>query len=518
MLPELIYFLTELALASEDVLAGGSVYEGSGGTRKSNLFLAKITRPIYNVVFEEWYVKVDVDQKTNKDKKVLKDNFHRYLPALASSSKGLVGLVPLLLQKGANVNCTRADGWTPLMSACSSGHLLVSQLLLDAGASVDAAAADGFTALMEACTGGHRELVSLLLQHGASISHATPSGRTALILASLYGHAEVVELLLAHGADTRPNKFTALHAASGNGQGQVVKLLIAAAHWSDSDAAEAFFSACANGHLEVTQQLLQLGVPASSAASDGTTALIQACMGSHREVAAELILHGASLEDAFNTARRRKMPGVTRVLQRAVEEVTSRTGTEGRNLDHLVRNIEGKKKSRRPRHLSTGTGSTSTFLAETSEAAAATESSPKRQQADEEVEAEEDDAAYFASSGCPLTGASWFKVDGLETLEKSSPEPKEPKKQEELERAEPVERVEQVEREPERVDRVRELVPWTRVLEETASRFPESISSRLATNGPWSVRPMPFCREAFYTIEVLGEVEPASPLSSEGSR
>ncbi|CAJ1370155.1 unnamed protein product [Effrenium voratum] len=52
MLPELIYFLTELALASEDVLAGGSVYEGSGGTRKSNLFLAKITRPIYNVVFE----------------------------------------------------------------------------------------------------------------------------------------------------------------------------------------------------------------------------------------------------------------------------------------------------------------------------------------------------------------------------------------------------------------------------------------------------------------------------------
>lgn len=34
--------------------------------------------------------------------------------------KGLVGLVPLLLQKGASVNWTREDGWTPLMSACSA--------------------------------------------------------------------------------------------------------------------------------------------------------------------------------------------------------------------------------------------------------------------------------------------------------------------------------------------------------------------------------------------------------------
>ena len=61
-----------------------------------------------------------------------------------------MGLVPLLLQKGAAVNWRRADGWTPLMSACSGGHLPVAQLLLDAGASVDLAAEDGFTALMEA--------------------------------------------------------------------------------------------------------------------------------------------------------------------------------------------------------------------------------------------------------------------------------------------------------------------------------------------------------------------------------
>eukprot|EP00434_Breviolum_minutum_P021258 symbB.v1.2.018753.t1/scaffold1508.1/size114708/12 len=80
-MPEVVCFLTELALASEDVQMGGSVYQGNSGTTKSGLFLAKIIRPIYNVIFEEWYLRVDIDAK-GKDKKVLKDKFHRFLPAL----------------------------------------------------------------------------------------------------------------------------------------------------------------------------------------------------------------------------------------------------------------------------------------------------------------------------------------------------------------------------------------------------------------------------------------------------
>eukprot|EP00435_Cladocopium_sp_Y103_P009776 s3814_g2.t1 len=51
-MPEVVCFLTELALASEDVQMGGSLYQGSG-TTKSGLFLAKIIRPIYNVIFED---------------------------------------------------------------------------------------------------------------------------------------------------------------------------------------------------------------------------------------------------------------------------------------------------------------------------------------------------------------------------------------------------------------------------------------------------------------------------------
>ncbi|CAK9073435.1 unnamed protein product [Durusdinium trenchii] len=429
---------------------------------------------------------------------------------LTACTKGLAGLVPLLLKKGASVNWTRSDGWTPLMSACSGGHLTVAQLLLDAGACVDAAAADGFTALMEACTAGHLELVGLLLIHGANISHATPSGRTAVILASLYGHTEVVELLLQHHADPRPNKFTALHAASGNGQAGVVQLLLREVPlMADSEEASgSFISACANGHLEAAQLLLEHGVSPCVASADGTTALMKACMGSHRDVAAELILYGASVEDALNTARRSKMPGVTRVLHRAVEEAMARRKEEDcRGLDDLVQSIEGKKKgkklqSSKSSHFSSRTrshfsaASTSTALAFSE---GATETSPGRPEHAEQTD-DEHEEGFVANPKCPFSGASWFKALASEDegVDPFSPDGG-------REDADAVERVDGA------IEEDHGTVPWQRVLEETSGYFPESTSSRLDGYGLPVCRQMPIYGTACYTIEVLME-EPPSPI------
>lgn len=38
--------------------------------------------------WQEWYVKVDVDAKTGKDKKVLKQKYDRFLPAGTSQRVG----------------------------------------------------------------------------------------------------------------------------------------------------------------------------------------------------------------------------------------------------------------------------------------------------------------------------------------------------------------------------------------------------------------------------------------------
>ena len=52
----------------------GSVYQGNSGTTKSGLFLAKIIRPIYNVIFEAdfgcqvlWAVDICTNTKTSQD-------------------------------------------------------------------------------------------------------------------------------------------------------------------------------------------------------------------------------------------------------------------------------------------------------------------------------------------------------------------------------------------------------------------------------------------------------------------
>jgi len=79
---------------------------------------------------------------------------------------GNVSIVCLLLEKGANVHSTDADGATCLILAAFHGQLeCVTQLLL-AGACVDVSDSDGYTALMWAAFKGRTETANTLLQKG----------------------------------------------------------------------------------------------------------------------------------------------------------------------------------------------------------------------------------------------------------------------------------------------------------------------------------------------------------------
>ena len=57
---------------------------------------------------------------------------------MGASEQGHIGIVPLLLSAGANVNAARTDnGFTVLMSALYSGSLACVQALFKAGADVE---------------------------------------------------------------------------------------------------------------------------------------------------------------------------------------------------------------------------------------------------------------------------------------------------------------------------------------------------------------------------------------------
>lgn len=127
-----------------------------------------------------------------------------------------------ILDRGADVNETICDGWTPLMFAAHYGaDLEIIRTLVSAGADVNARDAEGMTALMVASTKSpDPEVIQALIDAGADVNAATDDGLTALTFAILHNPCPgAVQVLLDAGAD--PNAagddgWTPLFVAAAN--------------------------------------------------------------------------------------------------------------------------------------------------------------------------------------------------------------------------------------------------------------------------------------------------------------
>jgi ankyrin repeat protein len=127
-----------------------------------------------------------------------------WTPLLRASREGHVGVVRLLLDKGAAVNEEDDDGYTALFFASSFGHTAVVRLLVAGGADPTIANYDGWTPLIAACEGGHLEVVRLLLGHASAkitINHRGDDGETAVWCACQMGRGGTARALLESGAD-----------------------------------------------------------------------------------------------------------------------------------------------------------------------------------------------------------------------------------------------------------------------------------------------------------------------------
>jgi uncharacterized protein len=161
--------------------------------------------------------------------------------------KGDKDTLRTLIQKGANVNESEADGATALHWASYRDDLQSVDTLLKAGAKVNAANDLGATALWTAAQNGSEAMVKRLLDAGANPNLALLSGETPLMVASRTGSSAVAELLIAKGADlnaTATRKQTALMWAVAQKHADVVKVLLAhsanvharTATWTDVEA------------------------------------------------------------------------------------------------------------------------------------------------------------------------------------------------------------------------------------------------------------------------------------------
>jgi len=148
-----------------------------------------------------------------------------------ASQYGHLGLVEMLLGKGAEVDKGSTRGSTSLLSASFAGHLGVVGALLDKGAEVNTARTDGVSPFYAAAQNGHLGVVEALLGKGAEVDKACNDGRTPLYAAACNGLVGVVRALLGEGADVdkahtrRGGVETPVQAATRNGHGAIVEIL-----------------------------------------------------------------------------------------------------------------------------------------------------------------------------------------------------------------------------------------------------------------------------------------------------
>ncbi|HEX3186839.1 MAG TPA: ankyrin repeat domain-containing protein [Pyrinomonadaceae bacterium] len=239
-----------------------------------------------------------------------KDNDEFLLYLISQRETPTVGMVELLLAKGAHVNQT-VRYKTALMHAASEGHLDIARLLIAKGAEINAQTDEG-TALMMAVLRGDPQLVKLLLDHGADLNAKHRAGSTALIMSAgpsfiemntkpqdppAAPSSQVMSLLLAKGAD--PNDAgsygrTALMAANSVTK---VKLLLARGaqvNAKDEQGGTALTHAVDRGDGECVEALLKGGADGLNVQNaDGETLLMRAVREGRTDLAKLLLASGA---------------------------------------------------------------------------------------------------------------------------------------------------------------------------------------------------------------------------------
>jgi hypothetical protein len=185
-----------------------------------------------------------------------------------------VPMVELLVEHGADIHRTRADGRTPFALAALSGNHLVAQWLGEHGAQEVLAPIDQFVA---ACARGDRATATSMLQDRPTLrSELRHEHHLLLHGAAERGDAAVLETMLSCGFDVNvrdPENVTPLQRAAMGGWPDSVRILLA--HGADVNALDGMFSASplvwavegrrhprpGSDHVAVARLLIAAGTP-----------------------------------------------------------------------------------------------------------------------------------------------------------------------------------------------------------------------------------------------------------------
>ncbi|XP_055540780.1 protein TANC2 isoform X2 [Wyeomyia smithii] len=267
-----------------------------------------------------------------------------------ASHEGIVPMVNLLLEFGANVEKTNSQGCTPLILASAKGHCDVVRQLVAAGSALGQTDTSQRCALVHAAITGKLKVVKYLvacdwnvradsndvtLEQAAQQALIAASGQgnteivedfldmgevqvnrldvitgeTALTTACLNGHTETATILLSRGAttDIRNRKdLSPLLIAVKEGHWAIVERLLqnqTDVEQTDSNGKTALMVAAEEGHVGIIELLLNRGASLTTLDKDGLTALSWACLRGKQQAAKCLLERNADKQHVDSTGR-----------------------------------------------------------------------------------------------------------------------------------------------------------------------------------------------------------------------
>ncbi|RLN27798.1 ankyrin repeat, PH and SEC7 domain containing protein secG-like [Panicum miliaceum] len=191
--------------------------------------------------------------------------------AIQAAVDGNLGLLKKMASKIDLRRVSGPSGWNVLHFAAAKGRLEVCRFLVEeSGVDVNCSTADGETPITHAAAAGSVSFLRYLLDHGGDAAMPNAKGRTPLHNAAQNGHNEAVILLLSRGVDVDPmineRGGTPLHLAAGMGHDQAAKALLE--HGADGGADVKFRSpygpsllmkAVMDGSTDTVKFLLEAG-------------------------------------------------------------------------------------------------------------------------------------------------------------------------------------------------------------------------------------------------------------------
>jgi ankyrin repeat protein len=204
-------------------------------------------------------------------------------PIHEACMKGLAGLIPSLINAGADPIERDRSGQTPLDLALAYKNGNAVAALLKTGRKLKESQAAAADAMETAALRGQTEIAALLLDAGFDVNQPTAAGSSYLNDAALKGQRKMVQLLLEHGAriDARnADGGTPLHDAALGGSTEVIGLLLDRGAQIDArelqSGATPLMLAASLGRLEAILVLLQRGANTSLRDNNGHSALDRA--------------------------------------------------------------------------------------------------------------------------------------------------------------------------------------------------------------------------------------------------